>query len=302
MGASLCDLPDDVLLLVFERCGTGRTLAALDGVCTRFRKLTKLVPTHIHVTPKNETRLLRWAASRPVTKVCCRRIANVPYFPTARIVDCTFASIRYRALPPGLQRVRLHRLCCPHRDRRVFKLSTCLPDSVVDVDITFEACWWRVDVDRSVPKLALRTHPPDPKRMQFRGPDFLVTRAHDVVDLTLVTYGGITVVPHVTTIRRAMIDCEDNFDVTNILRMFDRNLDRLVMRVPDASILWSQDLAHLDPVVVAISCDFVGMDAYGPRLRDLELDVDRLAYVPLPPRIQLNISVRNTYVDASFFT
>lgn len=293
------DLPDEVVLLIFERC-SGKTLAILELVCTRFRSLTRHVPTQIHITPSIEHDVVRWAKDRLVTKVSGRRVYDIPYFPTARVLDFMFARIPYRALPPCLRRVRIHRLGTTNRDPSVFKLSKHLPPSVTDVDITFESSWRRVDIDRGIRHVAIRAHPPSPF-VNLRQPDILVTKAMGTETLILSTYGGITAVPHPTTIRRARIECEDNFDATNILKLFGHELDMLVLCIPNASILWSQDLAHIDPEIVAISCDFVGIDTHGPRLRDLELDVDRLAYIELPPSIHLNISVRHTHIDASFF-
>ena len=174
----------------------------------------------------------------------------------------------------------------------------------MDADITFESSWEGVHIDRGIPKLTLRAYPPGP--MDFRQPDFWVTESSGILELSLTTYGNVFV--HVDpkepkTIRRARIECEDGpRDVSNIVSLFGRSLDMLVMRVPNASILWSKDLSHLDPEIVAIACDFLGIDAYGPRLRELELDVDRLAYVQLPPNIALNVSIRQTYIDPSFFS
>jgi hypothetical protein len=302
------NLPPDVLLLIFQQC-PAKTQAALERVCRHFRDLVKHVPVQLHITPANETEILRWASGRDVTKVCGRRLSTACFpslcFPTLRVLDVMFMRIPAPCtLPPGLARVRIHRLWCGDFMHSTFRVSTHLPASVVDADITFESSWQAVCVDRGVPKLTLRAYPPGP--MDFRQPDFLVTDARGIREVSLTTYGNVFVYVNPEdpkTIRRARIECEDGpRDVSTILSLFDKSLDMLVMRVPNASILWSKDLAHLDPTIVAIACDFLGIDAYGPRLRELELDVDRLAYVQLPPHVTLNISIRHTYIDPSFFT
>jgi hypothetical protein len=223
-------------------------------------------------------------------------------FESLRVLDHMYAPVYSLAVQVStmttLQRLRIHHLHSASRNRNAIFKTSSLPPALVDVDITFGASWGRVDVDdtKSIAILALKTYPPKP--WENRQPDFLVTRiGRGVLDLTISTSGGITVVPHdKTRVRNARIECEDNLYPTNVLKLFGPALEQLVMSMPRASLVWSQDFPAIDPKVIAIEVDFAAIDVLGPSLEELELRVDRLAYIPIPEHVVLNACIRGTAI------
>lgn len=305
---SISALPEDVLRCIFARC-SAKTVAVLECTCRVFRSVGKQTPVQLHVTQANEDRIFTWATGRTVTKMTTRRVGRLLRLPeTLLVLDSMYAKVSMPHLGGMryLQRLRLHHVRMPEVSGTprypVFKMSS-LPDSLVDVDIVFDATCRRVDVDgtKKIRVLSLATYPPKPGFP--RQPDILVTRVdNDVVKLSLSTRGGITVACQMhTDVECAKIECEDNRDPRSVMKLFGPALDTLVLVMPRASVVWSEDFAGVNPRVLAVDVDFAAIDVVGPNLRTLEVRVDRLAYVHIPKRVELWACIRNTVIDPSFF-
>lgn len=295
-------IPDDVLKLVFEQC-TAKTLARLECVSRHFRGLVRATPVQIHVTPSNHRAVLTWASrgERHVTKITTRRmVLDHSEYKNAQIIDHMYApvyiDIRAPVFLQKLRKLRIHRLESVERGG-MFCVSV-LPDTLEHIDIIFGCSWSRVNVDTTHRATTLSLQTRIPRSWEVRRPDFLVTHLGPAVDtLVLSTLGMITVVnPQVTNIRKARIECEDNLCPSKILQYFGPALEQLVLIMPRASIVWSQDFAHIDPAEIGIHVDFAAIDVLGASLRLLEIRADRLAYIPVPDRINLWVNVRGSYV------
>lgn len=290
------DLPDHLLRLILAKC-SATTLASLECVSTRYKKLARTVPLNLHVTPAH-TPTTTWMDSHAenVVKISARRVN--PYtlhvFPNLTVIDVLYTTVRFWNDPnfcylPRLKRLRVCTLSRPFGQPDVFRTSL-LPPSIEDLFLTFDDSWRRVEIDQSFPKMALRCRQ---WQMLFRQPDFHVTCLRNVKELYLKTHGCITTtVTTPTLIQKTSVECRDNFIPRPVLRWFGSALETCTLKMPAASFVFSQDLTHINPVSLDIEGTLVVVDVLGSRLRKLKVDARRFASSMIPPEIDSEIILR----------
>lgn len=289
------DFPDDLVRLIFAKCSAA-TLASLECVSKRYKELARAVPLNLHVTPA-QTPTAAWmdAHADNVTKLTVRRVN--PYtlhvFPNVAVIDVLYTTVKFWNDPnfcylPFLKRLRVCHLSRRFGQPDVFRTSL-LPPSLVDLFLTFDDTWRRVDIDQSFPKMALRCRE---WQMLFRQPDFHVTCLRNTKELYLKTHGCITTtVSKPTLIRKTVVECHDNFLPRGVLKWFGPALDTCVIKMPAASFVFSQDLAHVNPASLTIEGTLVVADVLGSHLRNLRIKAMRFASVAIPPDIDSEIIV-----------